>query len=105
MKDQVPPEVKRARSERLIGEIGKISAEAVSLNAPIGKTLSAVLESRSGEYVAAHSDSYIEIMAEGVEDESLLGTGSKDNCRDKSGDRGSIGNLEKEFKVRGRKAR
>ena len=73
MKDQVPPEVKRARSERLIGEIGKISAEAVSLNAPIGKTLSAVLESRSGEYVAAHSDSYIEIMVEGVEDESLLG--------------------------------
>lgn len=40
-----------------------------------------------------------------AEDESLLGTGSKDNCRDKSGDRGSIGNLEKEFKVRGRKAR
>lgn len=40
-----------------------------------------------------------------AEDESLLGTGSKDNCRDRSGDRGSIGNLEKEFKVRGRKAR
>ena len=73
MPGQVPPEVKKDRSERLIAAVKEISAEAVEAHVRERKTLSVVVESRSGDNLLSHSDSYVEVVIEGESTDEACG--------------------------------
>lgn len=73
MPSQVSPALKKERSERLIAEVKRVSEIAVREHAPVGEVLSCVVESRTGEYLAAHSDSYIEVMIGGERSDDTCG--------------------------------
>nr|MBE6544570.1 tRNA (N(6)-L-threonylcarbamoyladenosine(37)-C(2))-methylthiotransferase MtaB [Oscillospiraceae bacterium] len=59
--DQIPEQIKRERSARLIKECEAMRDEILSETVSCGKPLSCIFESRQGEYYTAHSDSYIEV--------------------------------------------
>jgi threonylcarbamoyladenosine tRNA methylthiotransferase MtaB len=58
---QVSPQVKRERSDRLIREAARIGEEALRRHLKLRDLIPAVIESRDGEYYAAHSDSFVEL--------------------------------------------
>ncbi len=59
--DQVPEEVKHARSARLIALNAEIRGEILSEVCRVGKPLSAVMESSEDGYVTGHTDTYMEV--------------------------------------------
>ena len=59
--NQIPEDVKRARSAALIAECTRVRDEILSGVVESGKPLSCIVESKRGEYYTAHSDSYIEV--------------------------------------------
>ena len=63
--DQVPEEIKRERSERLIKHKNGIRAELLSKAVSDREPLRAILENREGRVYTAHTDSFIELRVEG----------------------------------------
>lgn len=63
--DQIPEQVKKERSARLIAECATVTDEILTDVVASGKPLSCILESPSKGVYTAHSDSYIEVCAEG----------------------------------------
>ncbi len=70
--DQVPEQVKRERSARLISIKNKIRASVLDEAVKSGETLSAIAETFDGEFYTAHTDSYIEVKFQSC-DEKLSG--------------------------------
>ena len=58
---QVPEQIKRERSARLIAECAAVRDEILSEVVNLGRPLSCILESERGGLYTAHSDSYIEV--------------------------------------------
>lgn len=71
MTDQVPEEIKRQRSERLIAEAARVRDEIISEICRRGESLSCIFESRSGEYFVSHSDTFVPVKVK--TDEELSG--------------------------------
>lgn len=70
--DQIPEEVKRERSARLISIKNKIRASVLDEVVNSGEMLSAIAETFDGEFYTAHTDSYIEAKFPS-QDEKLSG--------------------------------
>jgi len=70
--DQIPEEVKRERSARLISIKNKIRASVLDEIVNSGEMLSAIAETFDGEFYTAHTDSYIETKFPS-QDEKLSG--------------------------------
>lgn len=68
---QIPEEVKKARSARLISAVSDIRDEVLSEVVKAGEELPSIIEQCEGGICTAHSDSYIEVRCIG--DESLKG--------------------------------
>lgn len=62
---QIPEQVKRERSARLIAECARMRDEILSTAVASGEPLSCILESEQGGVYTAHSDSYIEVRVKG----------------------------------------
>ena len=62
---QIPEQVKRERSARLIAECARMRDEILSAVVASGEPLSCILESEQGGVYTAHSDSYIEVRVKG----------------------------------------
>ena len=62
---QIPEQVKRERSARLIAECARVRNEILSAVVASGEPLSCILESEQGGVYTAHSDSYIEVRVKG----------------------------------------
>ena len=62
---QIPEQVKKIRSQTLINECARVRDGILSEVVRRGKPLSCILESYKGGLYTAHSDSYIEVRAEG----------------------------------------
>lgn len=62
--NQVPEQVKRERSGRLIAECARVRDEVLSEVVNAGKPLSVIMETKKGSTCHGHSDSYIEVCAE-----------------------------------------
>ncbi len=62
---QIPEQVKRERSARLIAECARVRDEILSAVVASGEPLSCILESEQGGVYTAHSDSYIEVRVKG----------------------------------------
>ncbi len=69
---QIPEQVKKERSARLIAECAAVRDEILSEVIAAGEPLSCILESFSGGVYTAHSDSYIEVRVKGAK--GLSGT-------------------------------
>ncbi len=63
--NQIPEEVKRERSARLIAEKNIVRDEVLDGVVSSGKVLSCIAETRQNGVYTAHSDSYIEVRFEG----------------------------------------
>lgn len=63
--DQIPEEVKKERSRRLIELCQRVGAIELDSVVSLGEPLSCVLETRDGTLWSAHSDSYIEALCDG----------------------------------------
>ena len=63
--DQIPEEIKRERSAALIAECARVRDEVLSRVVARGEPLSVIFESKKGGMLYGHSDSYIEVYAEG----------------------------------------
>ena len=60
--DQIPEQVKKERSTRLMAECARVRDEILSDVVADGKPLSCILESEKEGIYTAHSDSYIEVL-------------------------------------------
>ena len=63
--DQIPEDIKRERSAALIAECKRVRDEVLDSVVEGGKLLRVIFESKKGAYLYGHSDSYIEVCAEG----------------------------------------
>ncbi len=63
--DQIPEQIKRERSARLIAECASVRDEILSDVIASGKQLSCILEGQHNGIYTAHSDSYIEVCVKG----------------------------------------
>ncbi len=70
--NQIPEQVKRVRSARLIAECARVRDEILSAVVSRGEPLSCILETEQRGVYTAHSDSYIEVRVKS--DEGLSGT-------------------------------
>ena len=59
--DQVSPQIKRQRSERLIAEKNRVRREVLEGLVAGGVPLSVIYETREGAYMTAHSDTYVPV--------------------------------------------
>ena len=66
--NQVPEQVKKERSARLIAECARVRDEALQSVIHSGKLLSVIMETKKGSSYHGHSDSYIEVSAESKKD-------------------------------------
>ena len=66
--NQIAEEVKRERSARLIAEVTLVSDGVLDRIVSAKKPLSCIFESRKGGLYTAHSDGYVEVVAESDED-------------------------------------
>ena len=66
--NQIPEQVKRERSARLIAECSRVRDEVLESVVKSEKLLSVIVETRKGSTLHGHSDSYIEVCAESRED-------------------------------------
>ncbi len=66
--NQVPEQVKKERSARLIAECARVRDRVLGAVVESGKPLSVIMETRKGSSLHGHSDSYIEVCAESKED-------------------------------------
>ncbi len=62
---QIPEQVKKERSARLIRECERVRDEILDSVVASGRPLSCILESEKGGIYTAHSDSYIEVQVKG----------------------------------------
>ncbi len=63
--DQIPEQVKHERSARLISECARVRDEVLTRVVLRQEPLGVIFESKKGAYLYGHSDSYIEVCAEG----------------------------------------
>ncbi len=63
--DQIPEQVKHERSARLISECVRVRDEVLTRVVLRQEPLGVIFESKKGAYLYGHSDSYIEVCAEG----------------------------------------
>ena len=70
--NQIPEQVKKDRSARLIAECARVRDEILSSVISRGEPLSCILETEQRGVYTAHSDSYIEVRVKG--DKGLSGT-------------------------------
>ncbi len=66
--NQVPEQLKKERSARLIAECARVRDDILESVVTSGKPLSVIMETRKGSALHGHSDSYIEVCAESKED-------------------------------------
>ena len=66
--NQIPEQVKKERSARLIAECGRVRDEILGSVVEDGKPLAVILETKKGNLYHGHSDSYIEVCAESKND-------------------------------------
>ena len=66
--NQIAEEVKRERSTRLIAEVALVRDGVLDRIVSAKKPLSCIFESRKGGVYTAHSDGYVEVVAESDED-------------------------------------
>ncbi len=66
--DQVPDEIKKERSARLIAEKNRVRDEVLSEVVREGRALKTVFETKKGNGYIGHSDSYIEVYSESGKD-------------------------------------
>lgn len=62
---QIPEQIKRERSARLIAECKSVRDGVLSRIVDAAKPLSCIIEGRKGRVYTAHSDSYVEVRIEG----------------------------------------
>ena len=63
--DQIDEQVKKERSARLINECRRVQGEILDSVVSKGEPLRVIFETKKGAYLYGHSDSYIEVYAEG----------------------------------------
>lgn len=63
--DQISEQIKHERSARLINECARVRDEVLSRVVLQNELLGVIFESKKGAYLYGHSDSYIEVYAEG----------------------------------------
>lgn len=66
--NQIPEQVKKERSARLIAECSRVRDEILGSVVEDGKPLAVILETKKGNLYHGHSDSYIEVCAESKND-------------------------------------
>ncbi len=66
--NQIPENIKRERSARLIAECARVRDEVLQSVVDSGEPLSVIMETRKGSLHNGHSDSYIEVCAESKND-------------------------------------
>ena len=66
--NQIPENVKRARSEELIRVVSEVRAEVLSDILNSGNILSVVFEEKRGEFWYGHSQNFVEVMTKSSED-------------------------------------